>query len=184
VISAVGHEIDWALSDYAADLRAPTPSAAAELVSANRREALDHVGRIKGLLDGGLRARLDRARLLIKPFGAADLEYRFRSILQPALVRFDDAREALLEALAGRCAEFRGRIRLVSAGLEAASPLAVLERGFAVAVNERNGRVLKNSADARPGDRLGIRLFKGRIGARAETIQAEEQLVEKQLVEE
>jgi exodeoxyribonuclease VII large subunit len=174
VISAVGHEIDWALSDFAADLRAPTPSAAAELVSADRRETLDLVEKLRDDLEGGLRTKLDRTRLLIKPFSIEDLEYRFRSILQPALVRFDDAREALLNGLTDRCAEFRRRIKLAAAGLEAASPLAVLERGFAVVINERSGKALKNSADARSGDRLGIRLFKGRIGARAETIQAEE----------
>jgi exodeoxyribonuclease VII large subunit len=173
VISAVGHEIDWALSDYAADLRAPTPSAAAELVSANRRELLDHVGRLREVMEGGIRAKLDRTRLLIKPFSLADLEYRFRAILQPALVRFDDAKESLLEALTGRCADFRARIKLAAAGLEAASPLAVLERGFAVVINERSGRALKDSADARGGDGLDIRLCKGRIRARAETIQAE-----------
>ncbi|MDR0389724.1 MAG: exodeoxyribonuclease VII large subunit [Spirochaetaceae bacterium] len=169
IISAVGHEIDWALSDFAADLRAPTPSAAAELVSGNRNEVLDSVKNLARVFESALRSRLAHARLLIKPFGLEDLEYRFRSILQPVLVRFDDAKENLLLALSERCGEFRRRVELTRTVLEAASPLAVMERGFSVVVREKDGTVLKDSGGIAEGERLLIRPLKGMVKARVES---------------
>jgi len=88
VISAVGHEIDWALSDFAADLRAPTPSAAAELVSDDREKTAEKVKALGENLYHTIKTRLEKIRLILKPFNPEDLEYRFRSILQPRLVRF------------------------------------------------------------------------------------------------
>jgi exodeoxyribonuclease VII large subunit len=171
LISAVGHEIDWALSDFASDLRAPTPSAAAELVSENRSELRQYAATLAYSLEETLRARLERAKLLVKPFGERDLEYRFRSILQPRLVRFDDAKEDLLASLRGRCSAVTRRIELAKTSLEAASPLAVLERGFSVVTNERTGRVVRNGSDAKSGDLLRIRPCTGLVSARVEQIQ-------------
>jgi len=170
VISAVGHEIDWALCDFAADLRAPTPSAAAELVSENRAAALDAIRNLADDLGSVMRNRIERARLLMRPFGAEDLEYRFRAILQPRLIRFDDAKEALINRLSQRVAAVRGKLELLLTALEAASPLAVMERGFSVVVNERTGSVIRNAGDAVSGDRLRIRPLAGTITALAEQI--------------
>ncbi|MDR3276197.1 MAG: exodeoxyribonuclease VII large subunit [Treponema sp.] len=171
VISAVGHEIDWALSDFAADLRAPTPSAAAELVSASRGELRDRVARLDREIRELITARLERVRLLVRPFSPGDLEYRFRSILQPYMVRFDDAKEKLLGALMERIVELRQRLKIAITGIEAASPLAAMERGFSVVVNTGTGRVLRSAAGAKPGDVLEIRPLQGRLTARAETIE-------------
>ncbi|MDR2748228.1 MAG: exodeoxyribonuclease VII large subunit [Treponema sp.] len=168
VISAVGHEIDWALSDFAADLRAPTPSAAAELVSENRETTLLRLRETVGELGRIITARLERTRLLAKPFSLEDLEYRFRGILQPRLIRFDDAKEGLIEGLRDKTAELRRRLELARAGLEAASPLAILERGFSVTTNRRTGKVPRRAGEIRAGDPLYIRLLEGRIAAVAE----------------
>jgi len=175
VISAVGHEIDNALCDLAADLRAPTPSAAAELVSASRSEALDCALEIEAEMIISIEARLDRARLLMRPFSIDDLERRFRMILQPVLVRFDDAKEALLDALRERLSACRRRLEIAGACLEAGSPLSVLERGFSVVFNETSGRILRRGKDAKPGDKLSIRPLEGLV--RAVTEQVEKVLV-------
>lgn len=168
VVSAVGHEIDWALSDFAADLRAPTPSAAAELVSGSRAEALDRLRETAELLYGVLKGRLDRARLLAKPFAPGDLEFRFRTILQPRLVHFDDAKEALLEALQDRVDQGRRRLALALTALEASSPLAILERGYSVVTLASSGALLRCASEAAAGDRVIIRPREGRLGARIE----------------
>ncbi|MDR2471552.1 MAG: exodeoxyribonuclease VII large subunit [Treponema sp.] len=168
VISAVGHEIDNALCDLAADLRAPTPSAAAELVSASRDDALGRTGAILREMTAALRNRLERARLLVRPFGTEDLERRFRAILQPALIRFDDAKETLLAALSERIDAYRRRVELARTALEAASPRSAQEWGFAVVTNERTGLILRRGQDARPGDRLSIRPLEGYIRAAVE----------------
>ena len=170
VVSAVGHEIDWALADFAADVRAPTPSAAAELVSQGPCEAREAIRMLAGIVESAMRTRLDRARLLVKPFRLEDLEYRFRAILQPRLVRFDDAKESLLAGLSERLRELRRRMELAQTALEAASPLAVMERGFAAVFHGETGRLIRRAADVRAGDPLLIRPREGLISARVETV--------------
>ncbi|MDR1804138.1 MAG: exodeoxyribonuclease VII large subunit, partial [Treponema sp.] len=171
VVSAVGHEIDWALSDFAADLRAPTPSAAAELVSANRDETLQNVRAVANELYSLLKGKIERIRLLARPFALTDLEYRFRSILQPRLMRFDEAKDSLVENMEERTMELRRRLDLARTGLEAASPLAVLERGFSVVMPLRDGKTgpaIRRASDVKPGETLVIRPLEGLVTAIAE----------------
>ncbi|MDR2480099.1 MAG: exodeoxyribonuclease VII large subunit [Treponema sp.] len=165
VVSAVGHEIDWALSDFAADLRAPTPSAAAELVSENRATALEAVRDIAVDLCDVMNRKIEMARLLLRPFGMEDLEYRFRAILQPRLVRFDDAKETLVRFLTERLGAVRRRMDVARTALEAGSPVAVMERGFSVVTNSRTGKLVRGAGDVRAGDRLDIRPLSGTITA-------------------
>jgi len=169
VISAVGHEIDWALCDFAADLRAPTPSAAAELASAHYSDILDFIAKTAGDFANVMRTRLDRAKLLLKPFDIQDLEYRFRAILQPRLIRLDDAKDALIKSISDKCASIRSRIELTSAVMEAGSPLAAMQRGFSV-VTDSKGKVIKNSFDVKAGEKIHIKPLKGEIKAVIEEI--------------
>ncbi|MDR0721865.1 MAG: exodeoxyribonuclease VII large subunit [Treponema sp.] len=168
LVSAVGHEIDWALSDFAADLRAPTPSAAAELVSANWEETRNLLRTTGDALYRTMQSRLEKIRLLAKPFTREDLEYRFRAILQPRLVRFDDAKERLLEALGERIGQLRRRVELAQRSLEAGSPRAILERGFSVVIREANGKPVRSAGELTLGERLIIRPLEGIITAQTE----------------
>ncbi|MCL2264482.1 MAG: exodeoxyribonuclease VII large subunit [Treponema sp.] len=172
VVSAVGHEIDWALCDFAADLRAPTPSAAAELVSENYSAILDSINRTANDFSVVMRTKLERTRLLLKPFDIQDLEYRFRAILQPRLIRLDDAKDALIKSISEKCASMRSRIKLASAVMEAGSPLAAMQRGFSV-VTDSKGKVIKNAAGVKEGERLFIRPMKGEITAIIEKIKTQ-----------
>jgi exodeoxyribonuclease VII large subunit len=175
VISAVGHEIDWALCDFAADLRAPTPSAAAELVSADWAETLGQVQDLRESLAGVMMHRIERIRLLLKPFRLEDLEMRFRSILQPRLLRFDDAKEALLLALRERLGDLRRRLELAGRSLEAGNPRAILERGYSVVTlrgREGQDRVVRSAGEVKPGDCLRIRPLEGTITATAAVVDA------------
>jgi exodeoxyribonuclease VII large subunit len=168
VVSAVGHEIDWALSDFAADLRAPTPSAAAELVSENFSAVTESIKTMAQELENILMTRVEKARLLLKPFDLQDMEHRFRSILQPRNVRFDDAKEALIEAITEKSAQLRGRIELSRAVIEAGSPLAAMERGFSVVTNS-SGKIIRDSAKVKIGEKINIRPLKGLINAVVES---------------
>jgi exodeoxyribonuclease VII large subunit len=165
VVSAVGHEIDWALCDFAADLRAATPSAAAELVSSEWANVADAINGAIENFRTAIESRMEKARLLLRPFRAEDLEYRFRVILQPRLVRFDDAKEALIHSLSDLISGLHKRLELTKAVLEAGSPLAVMERGFSMVLNSRTGMIVRHANDARPGDRLSIRPLSGNIVA-------------------
>jgi exodeoxyribonuclease VII large subunit len=166
VISAVGHEIDWALSDFAADLRAPTPSAAAELVSENYSDTLNGVRAFRQTICRTIRSRVERASLLTKPFRSGYLMQAFRSILQPRIMRLDDAKETLLLAATSRTANLRRRIEIAHATLEAASPRSILERGFSVVVNKSTGAIVRDSSETSKDDILDIRLARGRIQAK------------------
>jgi len=164
VVSAVGHEIDWALSDFAADLRAPTPSAAAELVSENFNAVYDLIQSIRRNLNNVMRAKMEKARLLLKPFDIQDMEYRFRAILQPRLIRLDDAKEDLINSISEKRSGLKNRIRLASAVMEAGSPLAAMERGFSVVTNSA-GEIIRDAGAVKKGDKLNIRPLKGAIEA-------------------
>ncbi|MDR3325440.1 MAG: exodeoxyribonuclease VII large subunit [Spirochaetaceae bacterium] len=165
IISAVGHEIDWALCDYAADLRAPTPSAAAELVCESRAETLALIRHRAALLQTTIAARLERSRHLIRPYNTQNLEQRFRIILQPHLMRCDDARETLNAGIKETIGFRRRRLELLKARLDGASPRAILERGYSVVVNTATGAVLRRADQAKSGDILAIRPLEGALTA-------------------
>jgi exodeoxyribonuclease VII large subunit len=165
VISAVGHEIGWALSDFSADLRAPTPSAAAEIISDDRGQTQKKVQITKEALIRSIETRIERIRLTMKPFNTQDLEYRFRSILQPTLVRFDDVKETILMNMNAVVAELKRRLELAGMGLEAASPLKILERGYSVVTLAETGKIVRRSKDVKKDDRIIIKPLEGIINA-------------------
>jgi exodeoxyribonuclease VII large subunit len=165
VVSAVGHEIDWALTDFAADLRAPTPSAAAELVSESRVTLASELGHLLGELGTALRSRIERARLLLGRFDPQAVEGRFMRALLPALRRYDDAREGIARGMSEALDTRKRRLELASRDLSALSPEAVLARGFAVVRREAGAPALRDSAALQPGESLDIRLARGGLAA-------------------
>ncbi|MDR1863177.1 MAG: exodeoxyribonuclease VII large subunit, partial [Treponema sp.] len=140
----------------------------AELVSASREQTLERVRGLSSLLYSAVQSRLERIKLLARPFSLEDLEYRFRAILQPRLMRFDDAKESLLHNFQFLLEDLRRRLDLVRTGLEAASPLAVMERGFSVVMAEKTGKVIRGSSEVKEGDRLLIRPLEGMFAAVAD----------------
>ncbi len=172
VISAVGHEIDFTLADFAADVRAPTPSAAAELVSASRLELARSLQIIREGLREALLGRLERLRLRLAQFTPEELERHLRFFLQPTLLRVDDARQDLADGLDVLLVERRHRLQLLSEAVRAASPLAILSRGYAVVVAERTGKALLSPAGIHTEDLLRIRLHRGGLRAAVKEKQA------------
>ena len=173
VVSAVGHEIDWSLCDLAADMRAPTPSAAAELVSPLRTDMISRIGLASDGLFAGIRTRVEHVRLMMTAFSAESLELRFRRIEQPVLLRFDDAKESLIEAVTGRIRETRHRVSILSEKLEGANPTAILRRGYSMVRDEETGKIVRSGADTGNGRRLAIIPAQGQILARVEEIRNE-----------
>jgi exodeoxyribonuclease VII large subunit len=174
VICAVGHEIDWSLSDFAADLRAPTPSAAAELVSAERSHTLDAVRSTREAIEAEMASRVQEVRSLLRQFSAQELEYKFRNTYQPVLLRFDDAKEGLFSALGESVRSRRHRLERALTAIEASSPLSILERGYSIATSEVSGRTIRSSRDIHPGDLIGLRFHRGRAAARIQETSHEE----------
>jgi exodeoxyribonuclease VII large subunit len=174
VISAVGHEVDWSLSDFAADLRAPTPSAAAELVSAERDQTLDRVIDLRESLTEGIRGRIEGIRSLLGHFSQEELEYKFRNRYQPLLMRFDDAKEGLFESIRSSIQDKHHRLERAFTAIEASDPTAILSRGYSIVTDAKTGATIRSSKDIQPGELVGLRFHSGRAAARIQETDHEE----------
>ena len=168
MISGVGHETDFTIADFVADVRAPTPSAAAELVSPSRddyRMTLDaHSARLSEMTWerlNTLRARLDAS---LRALGHLSPQARVAHDRQ----RLADLSESFAAALGHRLALWRERLAGATARLAALSPLAVLDRGYAVVRQEKTGTIVRSVKQVKAGDKLNVRVSDGEFGARSE----------------
>jgi exodeoxyribonuclease VII large subunit len=175
VISAVGHETDVTLSDLAADVRAPTPSAAAEIVAASRTELLSRVQGLRESMDAFMRRKTEKVRLLLGMFTQENLERNVRLFLQPLSQRADYAAEELSQGFREIVRTRRHRLDLASRELASYSPVAILQRGYAVVTNNRTRRILVSSDQAAAGDSVSIRLARGGLSATVEETHAGEE---------
>ena len=188
VVSAVGHEIDFTICDFAADLRAPTPSAAAELVVANRADLARRVESLSGRLVRAARGSVAAARARVevcarsRAFGRpADvvrhhaqrvdllsqrLDAALSAPLQRARLRLSALAPRPAQALVRRAADARARLAALSAKLSALDPLAVLDRGYAL-VRSESGAVLARASALAPGDRFSVAFRDGAVPALA-----------------
>ncbi len=162
VVSAVGHEIDFTIADFAADLRAPTPSAAAEMLLPDNAALADQTAALTR------RLRLAMRTLLVdKQACLASLEHRLR---QTSPAQALAAQEQKLAELERRLAQATNRLlrekeeNLARAAglLDAVSPLATLARGYAVA-RKNSGAVITATAQVEPSEEIEILLRKGRL---------------------
>ena len=161
-ISAVGHEIDWALCDYAADRRAPTPSAAAEMAVPLLADIQQNLATYKDNFYNIIKQRTNNARLMVKAFNPESLEVRFRNIQQPLLNRFAAAREALPQNLQEKIRDLRVRLKQNVTVLENASPQTIFDRGYSM-VTGPDGKVVRDAAALNVGDKLVITPARGKI---------------------
>ena len=212
IVSGIGHEVDFTIADFVADRRAPTPSAAAELVSPDRAEWLNHLRALDGEIYKCLARRLQRLhervgwldkrlqqqhpgqRLRQRAQRLDELEQRLQRALHatlqrraarlatvnaklqrhhpgPRLQHLRDLHAGLTRRLQTstrtRLVQWRQQIAALARALDAVSPLATLERGYAI-VTVQDGRVLHSSAAVQPGDRITARLARGRIHCKVE----------------
>ena len=160
VISAVGHEPDVTIADFVADLRAATPSNAAELAAPDASELREAIMSAS--------ARLDRAveRVISDRRGRLE-EYRSRRVMQSPTgfidqrrLELDSIRLRLDSAASARLNREKQRFSSLAAKLDALSPLKVLGRGYAIAL-DAGGRAVKDAGQLTAGDRLSLRLSKG-----------------------
>ena len=163
VISAVGHEVDMSIADLVADLRAPTPSAAAELVVQNRLELERHLDQLEMRLANQIRSRLDllRSRLLglQRRLRTPDQRLRIQQLeLQRLVLQLQQRMQHLLQGKVQQLAGFSGR-------LDALSPLKVLGRGYSIVRLSKSGELLRDSKQVQAGDLLSLQLEKGTVDA-------------------
>jgi exodeoxyribonuclease VII large subunit len=164
VVTGVGHEIDFTIADFAADVRAPTPSGAAELVVPDRRALLATLhaatGRLRQLVTQRLSLASERFVTVSDRLARAHPGSRLLQQTQ----RLDELDLRLRRAWDNAFARTGQRLLLARRGLDAISPLATLERGYAI-VTGADGRALQDAAEVQPGDAIEARLKRGVVRA-------------------
>jgi exodeoxyribonuclease VII large subunit len=160
VISAVGHEVDFTIADFVADHRAPTPTAAAEMVVSRREDLIEHVrvlgGRFLRCLQGKIEIERDALRSLARRLSDPSRSLRENQML------LDELTVSLWRRFQDRLVRLRQRLAHGSERLGGLSPLAVLERGYSIAHTVPEGSIVKDSAAIAVGDRLRISFARGK----------------------
>lgn len=169
VIVGVGHEVDVTIADLAADLRAPTPSAAAERALPDRRALAIELRRAFAALHAALRRRVAAAHARLDRTGRAIADRSPKARVRLQHQRLAAATRALSIACQGRVQRDRQRLAEAAARLQALSPLAVLGRGYALVRRARDAAIVRGPDDVVQGERLDVRLERGSIEARVDS---------------
>ena len=162
VISAVGHETDFTITDFVADMRAPTPSAAAELATTPLTERREAFHRLELRLERDISALLTSCRrrldlLKSRPVMERPLERIYRTMMD-----VEETQQRLDKEMTNRLMQRAERWQYLTNRLEAASPLAVMSRGYVMAVTS-SGKLLTSVKQAEVGDRVTLHLQDGKI---------------------
>lgn len=166
VISAVGHEIDFTIADFVADLRAPTPSAAAELVVRNRTEVVDIVRNFcytaQELLENSIASERERIRNLVETYS---FNKPFDLVRQHSQ-RVDELNRTIVRIVGHRIALEQNHLSSLQQRMHALNPEAVLRRGYAVV--QRDGEYVASAKRLHVGDAVKMKFHDGSVPARVE----------------
>lgn len=171
VVSAVGHEIDVTLADLAADVRALTPSEAAELVAPDADELRQSLAHSRRRLVAALRGRVALARGRLEALSARRSFRKPHERLQQWAQRLDELGARGTRALARRLETARGRADRLAGQLHSLSPLGVLARGYSLTTRADDGSLVRRAAELQPGDLLRTRFHQGIATSRVEGVE-------------
>lgn len=176
VVSAVGHEVDFTICDFVADLRAPTPSAAAELVVPDRRELLDLVNALYKRTQDATREGLDDSRDALSRIIESYAFRRPKDLLLQYEQRLDDLLTLIHSSTKHLLRSKTQQFHQASSHIAHLHPDAVLKRGFAVVRDSDSHQVVRDSSKVQINDAVDILLYKGYFEARVETTEADKTL--------
>ena len=161
VVSCVGHETDWTIADFVADLRAPTPSAAAELAVPEKAAVEDLIAQLQDAMLQNLRDRIGTLGARLNYASAHPFLQDPRRLWEQRVQRVDELAARLPDALRLVVERLEMRLRVSAGKLDAISPLKVLGRGYAIA--ESRGKILYRKSQVKEGDVVRVRLSEGEI---------------------
>ncbi|MGM0431311.1 MAG: exodeoxyribonuclease VII large subunit [Spirochaetota bacterium] len=151
IISAVGHETDWSLLDYAADLRAPTPSAAAERVTAEQKTLGQRIRQVQDSLAADMRGALKYANSQAGRFSPDYLRDPIEHRIRTGQQHLDELRESLRTAITRLTTDRRHKIEMHTHTLSANSPREILRRGYAVVLDAHTNAMITSAETTEPG---------------------------------
>lgn len=167
VVSAVGHEIDVTLSDLVADVRALTPSEAAERIIPSADELTARLMQIQRRLVGNLRGRATAARRQVEQLAKSRVLRNPKTLIYDLAHRLDELDALATRAIRRRLTAASDRLGATSARLDSLSPLAVLARGYSV-TTRASGEIVRDANQVEPGETIHTRLSKGEVTSRVE----------------
>ncbi|MBQ8540360.1 MAG: exodeoxyribonuclease VII large subunit [Clostridia bacterium] len=168
VISAVGHETDFTLADAVADLRAPTPSAAAEIAVPDRTELSDYLEKQHARLKTMLLKKAEESEVKLRLISERSSKESFIRRLENLMQTTDRSFDMLIRATEGKLEKKMNTLSECAAKLDALSPLKVFERGYNVAYNK--GNVLRSVNDVKENDEIKLVLIDGNVKAQVTQI--------------
>ena len=168
VISAVGHEPDVTIADFVADLRAATPSNAAELAVPDQADVRDTLDALQSRLEHALRRQLTEDDNRLKDLSGRKVLQTPTAYLDFKRMELDRLQGRIITVSEGWLNARRQQFGQTAAALDAMSPLKVLSRGYAVATNEK-GRIIRSTSDTTNGEKLYLRVTDGSVSCRVES---------------
>ncbi|MBN1979155.1 MAG: exodeoxyribonuclease VII large subunit [Anaerolineae bacterium] len=166
-VCGVGHETDFSLADFAADVRAPTPSAAAELVAPDRAELRAYVAGLGAALAAALQGEIDGRRWRLAEQARALKHLSPEARLAQARQRVDDLLARSGAAARHSLALRRERLSGLEGQLASVNPMGTLERGYAIVRRRESGEIAQSVKQVAPGDALDVRVADGEFEAEA-----------------
>lgn len=171
IISAVGHETDYTIADMVADLRAPTPSAAAELVVPVKSEVVYTIDNLKARM---IRALGEKIGLNQQRLDSCKQSPAFRrsveTVCGPWVLTVDTLSRKLGKSMQEVVVAQRTKLSVLTGRIDVLSPLATLARGFSVCTLEKSGEVVRNTINVKPGDQVQLKLYKGCLRCKVDEI--------------
>lgn len=165
IVSAVGHEIDFTISDFVADLRAPTPSAAAEIISSSWVAVRDQLGELHRRLKFSIDRMLAEEKLKLAHLSARLVNPKDR--LREQSQRVDDMHLRLERAIQLFLERRKAKLEQLAGRLDVLSPLKVLERGYSVVRESKGNKIIRSVHEIQKGQDLVIVLHDGEAKVRA-----------------
>jgi len=175
VISAVGHEIDFTLADLVADVRAPTPSAAAELVVADSSEVRSRVERLGRRLTDAMDGMLYENEELIRSYQERYGLRRVEDLVRQSEQTVDELERALYHGIRRAYDDRRQDYRRLMAKLASLSPLSVMGRGYSIAHRLDDGALVLEARSLKKGDGVRVRFSNGQADCTVDRIVPDDQ---------
>lgn len=170
IISGIGHETDITICDLVSDLRAPTPTAAAELVARGRAELLEKWTNLNRRLLHSMQQRMSNARIRLQKLDPRHALYRHAERLKKIKLQLESKKARLLKAMDYKVINWKHRLHRGHEKLLALSALNVLERGFSI-LQKDDGTIVRNAKDVSAGEIITGRLSSGKLRLRVEEVE-------------
>jgi exodeoxyribonuclease VII large subunit len=169
IISAVGHEIDFTISDFVADKRAPTPSAAAEMITPDIQELYSQLNNIKIRSNRSIQNKIELYKSNLKQVNVKSISKKIIDIMNLKRRELDDIKDIIEEIMLNNIKEKRNQLEIINLKIKALNPKSILKRGYGIIM--KGNEILTNPSSLKKGEAINIILDSGKIEAEVKNIQ-------------